>query len=182
MRAIEQCVAGVEPASPAVDPMELQNPVHTLPQIDVPHGRHLPKTLPTPATLLPIRNSKGDALLDIPRATDQRNPGGLIQRLQRSDNRQQIEPLAPYIRFNVGGLDLRLAIQRPEHESPLPGTCLRAGFGLQQIMRCWTTIHRGLDINTVGNLGKTAQSTKMIRPRAVPLRNGCRRWFSVAVT
>lgn len=97
-------MACVESPAAAIHAMKLQCSIYPLPKVNVSHRGHLPKTLPPPTGFTPLRNPVGNALLDILGAADQRHPRRLVERFQRSDNSQQLEPLTPQIRFDVGDL------------------------------------------------------------------------------
>jgi hypothetical protein len=112
-------VAGIQSPLTAINPMKLENLVHALPKIDVSHRRHFSETFPAPGVLFPVRQAIQYTLFDVSCAANQRHPRRLIEGFQGSDDRQQIEPFAPDVRFEVGGLDFGRAIERPQDEPPM---------------------------------------------------------------
>jgi hypothetical protein len=161
VRSIDRFVAGINPALPTVDPMNLQNPIHPLPEVNIAYRHHPPETLPPPAILFPFHQTILNPLLDVSGAADQRYPRWLIEGFQCPDNRQQIETLTPQVWFDIGSLDLGRSIERSQNEPPASKSFLSARFRLQQIVWYWL-IHRGFFDNTMGNIHKAAQTEKMV--------------------
>lgn len=162
MRSVNRIVLGFKPSLSTIDTVELQNPIHPLPEVDIPHGHHMSEPLPPPTILFPFIQTVQYPLLDVSCTSDQGDPRRLIQGLQSPDNGQQVESLTPHIRFSVSGLDFGGSIERSKYKPPASQTLIPARFGLQQVMWCWM-IHRGFQGDTMGNIRKAAQTAKLIR-------------------
>ena len=96
----------IETPPPALDFVESQGPIESLPQVRVLHRHHLPEEFPAPAVGPPVWKPKTDPLPDVVAALDQGHTRRLIERFQGPHDRQQIEAFAGDLGLGIVGFEL----------------------------------------------------------------------------
>jgi hypothetical protein len=163
----------VEPPLLAVDLMEMQGLIQPTPQVVVSYGHHLPKKLPTPAVIPPLRQSQFHTAAHILPATNQRHARRLVQRFESANHGQQSQAVPVNVRFDVGHSEQLGSVRLANLKRPAPRSFGPIGLGKQQEIWHWS-IHRGVSVCYYGDFGKGSKTGKgrspiRYNPRRRPL-------------
>ncbi len=126
----------VESAAAALDIVELQGTIQPLPKVRVLDGHHLAEVFPSPLVSAPLGKAVPDARPHVVAALDERHSRGLIERLERPYDRQQIKPLNREVGLGVMGLELPLAVVASQDELPTAALTGAINVRKQQEVRC----------------------------------------------
>ena len=168
-------VAGIEPTLTALHPMELQNLDPSVARgrrpAPAPSVRNTPtasrfRATPPARTGCPARHS------GCSRSASPATAGPAIPTPGRPSAGRAAHPRRPAQRRRP-----RIAAEPSTGRSTnrqRPNPSVRLASDHQQVMWCWI-IHRGFCVNTMGNLGKAAQSAKDGMTRCTHMESGLRR-------
>ncbi len=110
--------------------MNGHRPVDASPQILVFDRHHLAERFPLPIVFAPLFDAVQDAAADIFAGRNDRDSRRALKRLKSTNDAEQFQSLAVYVRLDVGRFDLVQPIDGLQHEAPI--AAIAAGMRLAE--------------------------------------------------